>query len=316
MECTKERQQWEKNNHKAKNIGTYNWNLNAVIVIIPTERLQLTQEHQLPPNHPTSLSAPRSKWGKSTVWKYYRKNILCKDIFLLSIHKRVWRKQSSPSDYNRRGIILIPTHKQTLPAPVVQGGGYRGWLRQDVGVMVVVICCWSYSFASLDWQSSFFMYANCMNLCATQLPQLLPTNQATNRPTHLRLYLRKSGAEGMLCYIVGSLMVKSTHVLVWKEIYNAWTQGGGNFVEFNIFTDELLLDTESRMWDVSEWMGGWVYESILGIRWEYVDPLQFNKRIWKFIFERLCRNLQRQVGISWLFILTECLYSSISTIIC
>lgn len=73
MECTKERQQWEKNNHKAKNIGTYNWNLNAVIVIIPTERLQLTQEHQLPPNHPTSLSAPRSKWGKSTVWKYYRK---------------------------------------------------------------------------------------------------------------------------------------------------------------------------------------------------------------------------------------------------
>lgn len=69
-------------------------------------------------------------------------------------------------------------------------------------------------------------------------------------------------------------------------------------MEFNIFTDELLLDTESRMWDVSEWMGGWVYLSILGIRWEYVDPLQLNKLIWKFIFERLCRNLQRQVGIS------------------
>lgn len=69
-------------------------------------------------------------------------------------------------------------------------------------------------------------------------------------------------------------------------------------MEFNIFTDKLLLDTESRMWDVNGWMGGWVYESILGIRWEYVDPLQFNKRIWKFIFERLCRNLQRQVGIS------------------
>lgn len=69
-------------------------------------------------------------------------------------------------------------------------------------------------------------------------------------------------------------------------------------MEFNIFTDELLLDTESRMWDVSEWMGGWVYESILGIRWEYVNALQFNKLIWKFIFERLSRNLQRQVGIS------------------
>lgn len=103
-----------------------------------------------------------------------------------------------------------------------------------------------------------------------------------NQPphTHLRLYERKSGAEGMLCYIVGSLMVKSTHVLVWQEIYNAWTQGGGNFVEFNIFTDELLLDTESRMWDVSEWIHGWVGVWIhswysVGICWSFTIQLTY-----------------------------------------